>query len=157
MHFDVNAPARCAAKMAFNLLCLHLGPEVALLSEFDPVRRYITGEDVEPVVEVPSVDGGEAGLTVDTRFVDNWFTQPEMRALPSSLQDRHLIWLAAYDREVYAYVDLYGKFAFKIRLGRVASEIQISKPLPIVLATPIGGGGDEILTVEDIVRREGWI
>src|SRR5690606_23858295 len=57
---DMNSPGRCAAKMAFNAATYIFGPEVMLRDAYDPVRRYILGEDLQ---EGPATtDDGEEGL-----------------------------------------------------------------------------------------------
>jgi hypothetical protein len=50
---SMNDSLRCAAKMAFNFLSFYIGADAALRAEFDSVRRYISGESVEPVVVPP--------------------------------------------------------------------------------------------------------
>jgi hypothetical protein len=141
----INEPARCAAKMAFNFLSYYLGPEVALRAEFDSVRQYITGENVDPV-RLVAAESGEMGLSVDTRHAANWFATRPKTPRWRLLREAHYITLFAQNRVVQAEVGLFGgRSPFFLSFGRVGSDLVVSKPLPAVLLTPIAGGGDRVL------------
>jgi len=155
---SMNDGPRCAAKMAFNFLSLYCGPEVALQAEFDSVRDYITGRNVEPVREI--VVGDEIGLTIDTRHVANW-AATDMTASPwNLLRDAHYICLSLQEGQVCAEVGLFGgRCRFLVRLGK-ATEGVLRGPLPAVFLSPIGGGGDRVLAgneLHEALHRAGLV
>ena len=148
----INDSPRCAAKMAFNFLSLYLGPDVALRPEFDSVRDYITGANVDPITDVVTEDG-EAGVTVDTRHVANWFTTDLTSNHWNLLRDAHYITLIAQNYEVGAEVGLFGgRSRFLVRFGTVGKDLVVNKPLPAVFMTPVGGGGDRVLAGDELVE-----
>lgn len=155
----INAVERCVAKMAFNFLAHHLGAEMALRPEFDPVRRYITGEEVDPVLEVEDPAGGEAGFTVDTRFVTPWHTNRKMDASSWILPDGHTLALHAYDRVVSCGVHLFGGAEhFRVSLGRVGPDARTGRPLPYFLfASTAPGTGDEFFDAMRRAERKGLL
>lgn len=152
-----NAIERCVAKMAFNFLAHHLGAEFALRSEFDAVRSYINGENVEPVLEVPAPDGGEAGWTVDTRFVTPWHTNRAMDASPWTLPGGHTLALTAHARDIFCGVHLFdGHEHFKVFLGHVNDDATTSSPLPFFLfASDDPGTADEFFDSFQMLERKG--
>jgi hypothetical protein len=142
--------------MAFNFLAMHLGPSFALRDEFDPVRKYITGESVEPVLEVEGPDG-EMGFTVDSRFVTPWHNQPSTRDGWWVLPDRHTLALVARARSISCHVHLFGgRERFLVSLGRVGDDAQTSKELPFFLvANPAPATSDETFGVAAMLERVG--
>lgn len=140
---------RCAAKISFNFLSYHLGPDFALRDDFDGVRGYVCGSNVEQPVEVTSVDG-EVGLTLDERFVHgDWIRGGDRRL--RLMKPGHYVILLAMNRHVCAMVALFGgAISFAVSLGRVGLDAFASKELPAMLYTPLGGGGDRLLSMSDL-------
>ena len=112
---DFNVFGRCAAKMAFNMGAAVFGPEHMLRDSFDPIRRYILGDDV---VSGPAVSAeGEAGVKIDYRYVEPWFgTRTERRRLGP--RNGHRIVLTADQGFLRGQVTLWGGLEdFHVRLG----------------------------------------
>ncbi len=71
----------------------------------------------------------------------------------SLLRDSHYIALLARNYEVGAEVGLFGgRSRFLVRFGKVGTDLVVERPLPAVLVTPIGGGGDRVLAGEELVE-----
>jgi hypothetical protein len=153
---DVNVVGRCAAKMAFNFLADYLGPELALQDEFDGVRDYILGTNVEVPRQVRTATG-ELGLTVDERYVRLWANVPDLEHW-SVLPGGHTIMLSALDGDAISMVHLYeGRLRVPVRLGRLPPDAPLRRSLPAFFFTPIGGGGDQTLTLPELLTRRGII
>ena len=114
MSVDPNSVGRCIAKMAFNMATAVLGPSVVLGDQFNPVRAYILGTDVQ---EGPTVtEDGEAGVLVDYRYVEPWLNRPSRPPVASTRV--HTIELVKHRGGLGAFVGLFGASEwFAVRLG----------------------------------------
>lgn len=156
MNCDPNWPSRCAAKMVFNFAALHFGAEFMMRSEFDGVRAYIVGTNVQESRTVKDPEGGEDGWTIDVRYVDNWL-RPDPRDATWPLPiEGHALLLDANDGLLGGVVVLWGRPIFKVRLARFAPTVRAGKSLPALLLT--AGEAEEMLVgVFDICERFGLV
>lgn len=129
LSMDVNTPGRCAAKMAFNAATYTLGPNVMISADYDPVRNFILGEDV---MEGPvTTDGGEEGLLLDTRFVDDMRESPPTRGNSTD----HTIIVDVVGDQLCSSVSLFGGAeAFSVRLGPAPSSKMDRLPMAVTIA-----------------------
>jgi hypothetical protein len=99
---------RAVAKIAFNLMAVRLGTHFALRLEFDPIRKYIIGEDVSH--DVPR----EGEVSMDTRFVQQRHGGETFVAT-----ENHTVLLATQGKTLFALVTLYGEHEYRVLLGDV--------------------------------------
>jgi hypothetical protein len=108
MKFKPNDEFRGAAKIAFETAAHLLGVEVVLGEEFDPVRSYICGNLVLPVV---NVEMGE--IAVDTRFVKRLGDEFTLR-----FTTKHGVLLLSSPPNLIAFVLLYGTHPYFVHLSK---------------------------------------
>lgn len=130
LSMDVNAPGRCAAKMALNAATYALGPDVVLGPDYDPVRNFVLGTDV---VEGPvTASDGEEGLLLDTRFVDDSGVNAPMRGHPTW----HTINLGVVRGGLCSRVSLFGGAErYWVRLGPAPSSRMDRLPIAVTILT----------------------
>jgi hypothetical protein len=137
MNCDPNWPSRCAAKMVSNLAALHFGADFMLRSEFDGVRAYIVGTDVEESQTVKDPDG-EDGWTMDVRYVENWLRpDPWDAAWPLPIKGHGLL-LDARDGLLAGVVVLWDRPVFKVRLAQFGADVRTTQILPALLLNQDG-------------------
>lgn len=151
---EPNWPSRCAAKMLFNLAAHHLGPEFVLRSEFNPVREFIAGRDVEPVEAVVGPNG-EQGWTMDVRFVRDWL-QPDPRDGAWPLRTRgHGLLLDGHDGMLGGVVMLWGRPTFKVTLAQFDPSVTVVDAFPVLLLKE--GEQESVEGIHDMCHHFGFI
>jgi hypothetical protein len=126
---DFNIPGRCAAKMALNMACYVVGSEVILRGAFDPVRKYILGEDV---ISGPAMSAdGEQGVRVDYRFVDPWVNRQPLSA-GETYGNWHAVILGHFRNRLTGLVLIYGGIdRFKVHLGPFPESFESRFPVSL--------------------------
>jgi hypothetical protein len=105
---------RAVTKLAFNVFAHHTPDDIALLEEFDDLRRYVLGEDIRDVV-----DSASNAVHMDARFV-TWIPEGE----PFLYEDmQHTVVLMDNGGRLLALVSLYRDFTFRVDLGPVTKPI----------------------------------
>lgn len=108
--FCPNDYHRGVAKIAFNFAATLLGAELVLAPEFDSVREYIKGTEVQQPAEL-----ADGQVSVDPRFV----TMLEADATPLVPTDDHVVTICYVNGELFAWVTLYKNCHFVVRLGQI--------------------------------------
>lgn len=134
---------RAVAKTAFNYLALRKGIPFARRSEFDPIRRYILGHDIQHPSQLRDDE-----VAVDTRFVSAW-ERGEQFLVPTT---KHLIMLGYLHPNVFGAVTLYGKRTFMVHLGEVEFQ-SIMDFVPEAHEFSIDGTHHQALDMFEIVAR----
>lgn len=99
---------RAVAKSAFNLLAAKMGPAFAGRAEFDPLRRYICGQEL-----VHPENAGPDVVLVDQRFV-MMEAGRERGPLPTT---RHVVCFKYERPTLFAFLVLYGSISFAVRMA----------------------------------------
>lgn len=153
IELDFNQLNRCAAKMAFNFACYHLGSDFVLNDDFNCIREYIHGSNVKES-EIVMSKGGEWGLSMDNRYVMFLKQDSAASRLLPFLKNKHYIVLTSArfsgGAHLFAEVTMYGVKHF-IHLGPLRVENPIRNTLPAIFVTPFEGGGDEVLDIHKMV------
>jgi len=100
---------RGVAKITFNVLAMIKGNDFALMDEFDPIRKYITGEEI-----VHDEDSG-SDLLVDDRFVQ-YLAHGTPHVVPTESHAVTLLFKAD-DMTLYGMVTLYKNHSYIVSLG----------------------------------------
>jgi len=133
---------RAVTKTAFNVLATDVGVEFALLPEFNPVREYVLGADIQDP-EDRAIDE----IAVDERFVVQ-VGVGESPALQSAT-DEHLVTLFYHGGHVRACVTLYGLHSFFVDLGAINLT-----DFPIVAHRfTVTRAGNHVLSLDEMYER----
>jgi len=120
------------------MIASHLGPDLVLRSEFDGIRDFITGRDVQPVLPVTSPDG-EEGWTMDVRYVSNWLA--DRTPAPWLTPSAHAIVIDLNDRALRGRVYLWGERVFTVTAARLEDAQELVDNLPVMLVARETGEG----------------
>lgn len=111
--FHINNIYRAIAKTAFNLLALHEGQKLVLREEFDPIRNYILGTNIQD--ETPTPDS----VAHDPRFVRSLKNEDLGSTLPRAQKNKHLVLIHYTYPEVIVGIDFYGQHYYLVKCGEI--------------------------------------
>jgi hypothetical protein len=110
LNIGIDDCYRAIAKTAFNFLALRKGVEFVRRPEFDLVRNYIRGLDVQWPTSV-----GPGQVAFDPRFVRQLESRDPM-LIPTT---EHLLMLGYAHPHIFACVTLYADYSYLVTLGQV--------------------------------------
>jgi hypothetical protein len=138
MRIDDNY--RAVAKTAFNVLATKRRPSFVLRPEFDPLRDYIRGL---ALVHKQPLAPGE--IAVDTRFVQ-MLRFGEVPLVPTG---SHAVIIVYTAPALLAFVTLYSKYSFVVRLA----EIELREQIIEAHEFSIDRTNNTALTMSDLAQR----
>lgn len=133
---------RAVAKTALNYLCHVRGAEFALLPEFDRLRSYVLGIDLQ--IDVEALENGD--VAHDSRYV-TMLPPGESEALIPS--DRHVILLATVEQQLVAMITFYGAIHYLVRVGSMPAGDEVFAGHEF----SVDRSSNEDLPLQTIVRR----
>ncbi len=131
---------RAIAKSAFTFMAVQLGGDFALRHEFDPIRDYIRGLNIQHPEDL-----GPNEVAVDPRFVEAW---DETQA-PLISTDFHAIGLFYAPQMLFGLVTLYAANTFVVRLA----PISLQEPVAAFHEFSLDGTWNTSLDMFEMARR----